>query len=250
MLAAFEFSSVVYLVEPTGAVARNLLELREGIRQAEPRSLFYHAYEPLLRDPGADEPPPHDFAHWCEHVLLHPEAAERLEFASVSSGQGLESLREALVSVLDDLCRDDRARREAPLELGLRLHRWHTLAVRSGLAARDAYEMIECVEALDDEGFLFHFHEAAEFSTESAGDLVAWLEESGAERHARVAREVQSSRAGLHAARRSLLRRWRQRSIPARLVAKAGEPEAARRGEARDVMTRLVRGWRRDAEPK
>src|SRR5437879_47257 len=114
MPSSFEFSTVVHLTEPTGAAAHDLEELRAGIAASDPRSIFCHTHQRLLRQPHAEEVPPNDYASWCEHMLHEPEAAERLEFGSIWRGQGLEGLRQSLLGALDELLRGGRGKRHVP----------------------------------------------------------------------------------------------------------------------------------------
>ncbi len=240
----FEFCTIVHLVEPTGVVACDLRELEEGIRAADLRTLFHHTHERLLRDPTTDEPTPTDFARWSEHFLLDPEAAERLEFATLWRGRGIESMRESLLKTLDELNRDGHGARRLPDNLGFRFQRAHTLAMSSGMVAHEPEEAIDYVAALDAREFFYHFYEAEALSPGSTDDLPAWLRESGAPRLANAADDVLTSGMSLYAARQALLRRWRRSGIAGRLAGKAALPEATRQGEAREVVAHLVRGWR------
>jgi hypothetical protein len=242
----FEFSTVLHLLEPVGTPAHDLAELRSGIQAADSRTLLHLALEPLLRDPHAEETPAHGFTEWCAHVLLLPEAAERLEAAGEWRGRDLEVVRRSLLEVLDELGGSERARARAPHGLGFRLHRWHTLTLVSTLSAGDAEALVEAVAALGPSEFFYHFYEARALNAGPAEDLGAWLAELGAAARARAAREVPAGGKSLANARGQLLRRWRHRGIAARLVERVALPEAARRGEAREAVAQLMRPKRKE----
>ena len=82
----FELFGVVHLVRPAGRTAHDLEELRQGIGEASPESLFYHAHGPQLRHPEADEPHPDDFSAWVNGVVQDRETAERMSFAIQQRG--------------------------------------------------------------------------------------------------------------------------------------------------------------------
>jgi len=247
----FQFQRPIHLVEATGREARSLDDLHREVEAADDATLFYHLHERLLRDPGAPEAPPNHFVDWCDYVLLDREAAERLAYAGTWRAGSMDDLRDALSGALASLCRGGRGSRRVPEGFGLRLHRWHTFALDSGMVAEDAQQVLECVAALDHEEFFYHLREAPFLSPGSDHDLLDWLSKAGAERMARDAGPDRSARIGLAATRRGVLRRWRAVGLSARISEKADSPEAQRSEEARDVVTRTLRNLNpgREAAP-
>src|SRR5512134_3055164 len=96
----FELQSVVHLVRPAGARARNLESLRLWIAEATAETLFYHTVQCLLRHPHGLEPPPDDLSAWVHGVVQDRETAERIAFAVQSRAGSAADLREALLEVL------------------------------------------------------------------------------------------------------------------------------------------------------
>src|SRR5438132_8977059 len=116
MPAPFPLLGVVHLVRPAGRTARDLESLRAGIAEASVQSLFYHAYQPLLRTTAASDAPPDDFSAWVNGVVQDRETAERLSFAIQDRSSSAAELRSALVEVLEALPEKTRRARDAPEE--------------------------------------------------------------------------------------------------------------------------------------
>ncbi|MBI5837504.1 MAG: hypothetical protein HZB25_09690 [Candidatus Eisenbacteria bacterium] len=244
----FRFKRTIRLVQASGALARSLEELLAEVESADDATLFYHVYEAPLRDPGASEAPPDHFTAWCEHVLMDREAAERLAFAALFRAPTMVGLRATLLGALGQLCRSGRGSRPAPEGRGLGLQCWQTLALESGMTAADPAEAVECVAALGAEEFLYHLREVPLLDSGSADDLLYWLEGMGAVRMARAAAPERSPATGLRAARSRVLRSWRSSGIGLRIAERGDTPEARRPGEAREMVSRLLRDWGRGGE--
>jgi hypothetical protein len=241
----FAFQTVVHLVQPSGPPVHGLLELRDRVRDADPATLFHLTHESLLRDASTEERVPSMLSEWCQHVLLENEGAERLDMVAEACGRGLEECRRGLLEVLDDLCRRGTARATAPEGLGFRMHRWNTLTLFSGMESTDPNHALQAVAALGPMQFFHHFYEAPALQPGSAGDILSWLEESGAARRAAAADRILSGASSLSQARSKILRAWRRSSIAGRVAGKADLNEVARRDESRQVVSQLVREWRK-----
>ena len=103
MNALFEFRQCITLLKATGAVAKNLRELRDLIATASDACLHHHTYQYFLK--GHILEYTNDFAEWAGQYLEERELAE--EFSNVDPyGFGdINSLRTELIRVMRRLSR-------------------------------------------------------------------------------------------------------------------------------------------------
>ena len=85
----------------TGKKAQNLKEMRDHLLNIPIGSIYYHFLGGLLR-PGFDAPEyNNDFAGWVHDALQDHILAERLSVLNPAAFADLESLREALLEVIE-----------------------------------------------------------------------------------------------------------------------------------------------------
>ncbi len=234
----FTFSTVAHLEFPAGLVATDLATLRAGVAEAPPESLFYHTTGMVLRHTRARDLPPNDFANWTAAALQEPETAERLAFAGMQPLARSEDLRASLLRILDEVLARKRA------EVVTQAAAFHFLRTRSvkaplGLTADTPERAVEAWPHVDAAAAFYHLIEARVFGPEE-DDLVAWLERSGARRLAECAEGLTRGGMPLLRLHREIGARWHRLLIPARLVRRMDEPDAARREEARHVVARFA----------
>src|SRR5205085_1784181 len=111
---AFELSSVIHLIRPLGARARDLETMRIEVARVDAAALFFHALQVPLRRADTEEPPLDDFSTWVRGVLQDSETAERIAFAVQSRGGSPDELRAGLLEVLETVSEKDRIARDAP----------------------------------------------------------------------------------------------------------------------------------------
>ncbi|MHB8567015.1 MAG: DUF5752 family protein [Nitrososphaerales archaeon] len=93
----FEFKKARYLVELTGQEARDLKEFVNVLEKAEPSTLFYHVYHPLLEAHLVPYEYPNDFSFWFSDSLQDNDLAEQVANIELPREGGLEELREVLL---------------------------------------------------------------------------------------------------------------------------------------------------------
>ena len=138
----FELRSVVHLVRPAGARARNLESLRLWIAEATAATLFYHAVQCPLRRPDSSELPPDDLSAWVHGVVQDRETAERISFAVQSRAGSASELREALLEVLGGVPEKDRFARAAPPESEFVFLTAESVPVPTGVVAAETEALV------------------------------------------------------------------------------------------------------------
>jgi hypothetical protein len=202
--------------------------------------LFHHTVQVHLRDPAATELPSDDLSAWVAIVIQDRESAERLSFAVQSENASPEQVRGALVGVLDGVPAAERATRRAPPEGLLQLLATESLAIATGLEARDGEELMGMLVSADPGTWFHHVIEEPWFGG-GRSSLVEWLDSIGESRLAEWVRECASPSHPLDRSRERLMRRWRQSRLARRLADASTAPEDVRREVAREAMARLVR---------
>jgi hypothetical protein len=240
MSPGFELSSVVHLVRPTGARARDLQELYLGLRSAPLDSVFYHAHQYVLRFADADELPPNDFAAWVLGVVQDGETGERLAYASLAAGKDLAALPATLVSVLESVPERTRVTRDAPEGGEFRFHGVESVVVPTGCVANDVPELIEHLRTVEPACLFYHLVQRPLLRPEAGDTLEAWVEGQGQPRLAAILRDAPDWGLPLEQTRQQILRRWSRSQIARRLAARTRAPEVTRQREATEAVTRLV----------
>jgi hypothetical protein len=159
----------------TGKKAQNLKEMADHLRNIHIGSIYHHFWGGLLR-PRFDEPEyNNDFAGWVHDALQDHILAERLSVVNPAVFADLESLREALIEVIEQ--RLDEIGTLPWAEPDMQLH-----FVRSKIIVFDTREKIErpehLVEALPKlsvGSIFYHFIDARRRSPEMMDDFRLWL---------------------------------------------------------------------------
>jgi hypothetical protein len=238
-MSAFELTGVVHLARPTGRLAHDLDELRNGIEAAPPQVLFNHAIQVVLRAGTGDDPPADDFSAWCYGVVQDRETAERLAFATRDHTTSAPELRAALLSVLDSIPQKTRAARDAPEGGDFAFITIDSVPIPTGAGAGDANQLVEALLESDDTVWFWHLFEEP-WSRAGECPLGDWLRASGAETLAQ--RLEQDARSGLsiELLRRRTRRTWNRGQLARRVAEAVSAPEDERREEARSVVAGLV----------
>lgn len=93
----FHFSQSISLIYPAGYQAATLAELREGIRRASDRTLFFHLIEARLRIGRCTT----DLSCWLADELACPHMADRLDRLDFFV-PSTEDLRQQVLASLED----------------------------------------------------------------------------------------------------------------------------------------------------
>lgn len=238
--SGFELTSVVHLVRPAGARARDLEALRIGVEGVHAASLFYHTIQCPLRRPDSRGLPPDDLSAWVNGVLQDRETAERLSFAVQGHGNSEAELRQALLDALTSVSEKDRRERAAPTESAFVFLIAETVRVPVGEPAEDADRLVEALSEADPSVWFYHLIEEPWYQQGSV-PIARWARALGEQRLAQLLEEETHSGHGLEEMRRRVLRRWRQSRLHGRVAAAAAATESERREAGRAAVAGLVR---------
>ncbi|MHB1909486.1 MAG: DUF5752 family protein [Nitrososphaerales archaeon] len=97
----FNFLKARYITELTGEKASNLESFLAYLKSAEPSSIFYHVYHPLLDSHLVPYEFPNDFSYWFSDTLQDKDLAEQVANIDLPEMGGLESVRKILVARIE-----------------------------------------------------------------------------------------------------------------------------------------------------
>ena len=163
----------------TGKKAQNLKEMRDHLLNIHIGSIYHHFWGGLLR-PRFDEPEyNNDFAGWVHDALQDHILAERLSVLNPAAFSDLESLREALLEVIEQ--RLDEIGTLPWAEPDMQFH-----FVRSQIIVFDTREkiegpehLVETLPKLSERSVFYHFIDARRRSPEMMDDFRSWLRSYG-----------------------------------------------------------------------
>jgi hypothetical protein len=159
----------------TGRRALNLRELRDGIEKCSLSSIEYHFFSSPLR-PSFDDPEYHnDFALWARHALHDRPLAERLGVLDPLQFDSLESLRLALLDVIEERLSESEFVTWSAREHEFIFLRGQVVVFETGLEALTAREMARLVPRLSTGSVFYHFVESRRRSPVGLDDFSAWL---------------------------------------------------------------------------
>lgn len=236
----FELTSVVHLVRPAGARARDLEALRIGVEGVHAASLFYHTLQCPLRRPDSQGLPPDDLSAWVNGVLQDRETAERLSFAVQGHGGSEAELRQALLDALESVSEKERRERAAPAESAFVFLTAETVRVPVGVSADNADQLVDALSVADPSVWFYHLIEEPWYQPGTL-PVARWARGLGEVRLATLLEEESLSGRGLEEMRRRVLRRWRQSRLHGRVAAAAAATESERREAGRAAVAGLVR---------
>lgn len=246
-LQPFELEGVAHLIRPWGQPAADLEQLRRGIESAPPEVLFYHAVQYQLRNPGADELPPDDFSAWIGGVVQDAETAERLSFVVQGNPTPAESLRSAILEILNAVPEKRRIDRDPPEGSAFLFLSATSLRYPIGAPLQDGEALVEALLSSDPCVWFFHLIEDPWFGAGRA-TLPEWARRSAPTRLAGWLEEAAAGGLPIDKARAQLGRRWRRSQIGRRMTDAAIVPQDVRREAGREAVARLLRRRPRDGD--
>jgi hypothetical protein len=172
----FEFKLCSNLLRFTGRKARNLRELREGLRSVSEDSIFHHTYQYFLKGPILEYT--NDFSHWAGESLEERALAEHLSNIDPYSFSRVQDLREDFLRVIDGYLEVFPEPREAFPGDEFYFNETISLVVPLGIRVRNLSEFLVAVKYVNPGSIYYHFFEAKIRLSEGINDFSAWIASS------------------------------------------------------------------------
>ena len=163
----------------TGKKAQNLKEMRDHLLNIHIGSIYHHFWGGLLR-PGFDEPEyNNDFAGWVHDALQDHILAERLSVVNPAAFADLESLREALLEVIEQRLDEIGTVPWAALDMQFHFVRSQIIVFDTREKIKDPEQLVEALPKLSVGSVFYHFIDARRRSPEMMDDFRSWLRSYG-----------------------------------------------------------------------
>ncbi|MBI5442801.1 MAG: hypothetical protein HY900_16510 [Deltaproteobacteria bacterium] len=188
-LPPFSVRDCAHTALATGIHAEDLKELRDGLARAPLGSLYQHFWARLLR-PQFDEPEyNNDFASWAYHGLHDKVLAERLAVIDPAGFEGLESLRQEVIEVLEERLDDGPSASWSNADQPFFFVQSQIVVFDTGLRLSSPSELASAVAELSTGSIFYHFIDARRRTPDRRDDFALWLSAFG-EPCASVAQEL------------------------------------------------------------
>src|SRR3989338_3223684 len=144
----FLFRNQLSLVEMTGLEAKDLHELSQHLKSVPEHSIYYHTHHFLQKHQFLTPEPPNDFAYWVTEVLQEDQVGEQLAAIDTVRFQTLESLRSAVVGVIEKYLLQRPILRKAPEGEEFYFMKCLLFNVPTPHQASNLHEFLDCLKKI------------------------------------------------------------------------------------------------------
>ncbi len=169
----FHFLKARYIVELTGNRAKNLREFGEILETADPTTLFYHVYHPLLQAHLVPYEYPNDFSFWFSDALQDKDLAEQIANISLPEKGGLDALREILLSKLSKSIKSNSFEARSGNEFDF--VKCRIVVFPTGMTAKDLDELVDGIAQASELSIFYHLVTSPLFKKRRHDDFSEWI---------------------------------------------------------------------------
>lgn len=166
------------LRESLGKEAEDEKRLVELLEEVPLDSIYYHTHTYFLRHSHVEQLYPNDFAQWVAMEVRDHVLGERLAVIDPFEFQGLELLREELISVIDDHLSRTPIVPRVIFGQPFSFNQSRILEVSTGVEAWTLREFRNALSEVDASAIYYHMFEARHRLGKQESDFSAWIEES------------------------------------------------------------------------
>ena len=162
-----------------GKKAANLKEMRDHLLDIPLGSIYHHFWGGLLRY-RFDEPQyNNDFAEWVRYSLQDNILAERLSIIDPSAFADLESLRQAMLEVIEQRLDETETITWAELDMQFQFVSSQVIVFDTREKIQEPKQLVEAVSKMSGGSLFYHFIDARRRSPEMMDDFRLWLRPFG-----------------------------------------------------------------------
>lgn len=186
----FRFHTRLHLSEIVGRKASNLLELVENLRTVPGSCIYHHTHRFLQQHQYLSPEPPNDFAYWVAYELGDTELGEKLASIDTVSFSSIRSLREKLISVIEEHVAKNPSSKRRFAEPGEEFYfiKSVSFVLPTNYVAYDLAEFKAMIEKITIDSIYYHVFEARLRLERGKNDFSFWLETSLGE--GRIAEQI------------------------------------------------------------
>ena len=171
----FRFMGCSEIQEILGKQAEDERTLAELLEEVPLDSIYYHTHSFFLRHRFIERTFPNDFADWVSTQVRDHVLAERLSVVDPFEYSSLETLREELVSLIDDHLSGLATVPRAGFGTPFSFCRSRILEVPTGMEAKTLREFREAIAQVDVSTIYFHVFESHLRLQREENDFSAWI---------------------------------------------------------------------------
>ena len=176
----FKFYTRLHLTELTGLRATTLNQLVGLIKKVSGSCIYHHTHRFLQQHQYLSPEPPNDFAYWVTEVLGEDELGEKLASIDTIQYSTIRSLRDKIVSTIDDYLAENHFAKLRFAKSGEEFHFMKSVSfiLPSGYSAIDLNEFIDALQRITIDSIYFHIFEARLRLERQGNDFSNWIEHS------------------------------------------------------------------------
>jgi len=174
----FKFYTRLNLTELTGLRASNLRQMARLIKNVPASCIYHHTHRFLQQRQYHSPEPPNDFAYWISNVLGEKKLGEQLASIDIARFNDIDSLRNAIVEIIDRHLRNNFLLGFRSLESGEAFYFMKSVSfiLPTPCAANDLKEFIEALKNVTADSIYFHTFEARLRLGRETNDFSDWIE--------------------------------------------------------------------------
>lgn len=171
----FRFVGCSELREILGKQAEDEKRLVELLEEVPLDSIYYHTHSYFLRHSYLEQVYPNDFAQWVVTEVRDHVLGERLAVVDPFEFLRLESLREELISIIDDHLSRTAIVPRVIFGVPFHFNQSHMLEVPTGLEVWTLQEFRQVLDGVDVSAIYFHMFEARRRLRREESDFLVWI---------------------------------------------------------------------------
>jgi len=176
----FTFYTRLHLTELTGLKALTLSQLLDIIKKVPGSCIYHHTHRFLQQHQYLSPEPPNDFAYWASKVLGEDELGERLASIDTVQFSSIRSLRDKIVSTIEDYLKNNPSARLKFAREGAEFHfiKSVSFVMPTDYIAYDLREFSAIIGKITVDSIYFHIFEARLRLEQKTNDFSNWIETS------------------------------------------------------------------------
>lgn len=171
----FRFIGCSEIQEILGKQAEDERALAELLEEVPLDSVYFHTHSYFLRQRFIERTYPNDFAEWVGEQVRDHVLAERLSVVDPFGFPSLDSLREEVISIIDDHLSGMVSVPRVGFGTPFYFNRSRILEVPTGLEARTLREFRDTISTVDVSAIYYHVFEAHLRLQREENDFSAWI---------------------------------------------------------------------------
>ncbi len=176
----FKFFTRLNLTELTGLRASNLRQIARYIKKVPASCIYHHTHRFLQQRQYHSPEPPNDFAYWISNVLGEKKLGEQLASIDMARFNDINSLRNAIVEIMDQYLKNNFLSGFRKLEKGEAFYFMKSVSfiLPTNYVASDLKEFVGALKNITTDSIYFHTFEARLRFERETNDFSDWIKYS------------------------------------------------------------------------